>query len=850
MASNPPNKNDDGQSDAAPEISGDEGESVVGSTELSVDKTQDTNEGQVAAKSTEQQPKQTLGTQSIFAKPPRTTTYRALRILGLFIIIIAVIVAVGSFWVMTGASTIEPTPQVWTGIWVTNGILVVLVVALVFTEIVVMIQARMRRHSGARLRSRLVGLFAMVATLPALLIAVFAALTLNQGLDQWFSERTRDIVENSRLIARSYLLEHAQVLRDDIIWVATELETARETFETDRERFQRVLTALATTRSLPFAQLLSGDGDVLLRAQINVQGPEPSFPLAVIKEAQEGVPTLLTPGTTNMVGAIVKLRGYDDTFVFVARPVDQAVIEYMKLTDQNISEYRLYASNRVVFQITYGIMYLGLALVLLLAALWIGMALANRFVDPIRNLMIASSRVAKGRLDTQVPIVENSGDLRDLGVSFNSMINQLASQRRELLDANDTNELRRQFTEAVVEGVSAGVVGLDADGAITLVNRRSCDIFGADELDLMGLEISHVVPELSSIIERAKSSRHGQIRDQINLGTEAEQRTYQVQLTREGTITESKGFVVTLDDITDLVSAQRTSAWADVARRIAHEIKNPLTPIQLSAERLRKRYAKKLEGDFEVFDKCTSTIIRQVGDIGRMVDEFSSFARMPSAILERADLSDTIRQAVFLESVRLPQIEIEADLPLETIYAHFDVRLISQALTNLIKNAVEALENVGIQNIDGPKIIIKTSMQDNFVTVDICDNGRGWPQDNRLRLLEPYMTTREKGTGLGLAIVAKIIEQHGGNVELLDAGDALGTSAEKEGSRGACFRFTLPLQSLDEQSDNVEQNKTDQDKTKTEKPETEELASKQPDLMIKENSSSKNKNSSRKISSE
>jgi len=745
------------------------------------------DEGREANSGVQEETINIANSEKIFAQPPKTVTYRAIRILGLVIIIAAVIVAIGSFWIMTGASTIEPNPKVWTAIWITNGVLVVLVIALVLTEIIVMIQARMRQHSGARLRSRLVGLFAMVATLPALLIAVFAALTLNQGLDQWFSERTRDIVENSRLVARSYLLEHAQVLRDDIIWVASELETARETFETDRVRFQRVLTAMATTRSLPFTQLMSGDGDTLLRAQINVQGPEPSFPLAVIKEVQEGVPTLLTPGNTNMVGAIVKLRGYEDTYLFVSRPVDQAVIEYMKLTDENISEYRLYASNRLVFQITYGIMYLGLALVLLLAALWIGMALANRFVDPIRNLMIASSIVSRGRLDTQVPIVDKSGDLHDLSVRFNLMINQLASQRQELLDANETNELRRQFTEAVVEGVSAGVVGLDADGAITLVNRRSGEIFGEEELDLMGREICEVIPELTTIIDRAKSSRHGQIRDQINLGPETDQRTYQVQLTREGTMTESKGFVVTLDDITDLVSAQRTSAWADVARRIAHEIKNPLTPIQLSAERLRKRYAKKLEGDFEVFDKCTSTIIRQVGDIGRMVDEFSSFARMPSAVLERADLSDTIRQAVFLESVRLPQIEIETDLPIDTIYAYFDIRLISQALTNLIKNSVEALESTGLQNINSPRILVKAEQVQNFIRVEICDNGKGWPEENRSRLLEPYMTTREKGTGLGLAIVAKIIEQHGGSIELLDS------PGDENEQTGACFRFTLPL---------------------------------------------------------
>ncbi len=719
---------------------------------------------------------------------------RVIRVVGFVTIIAAVIVATGSFWIMTGASNIEPTPRVWTGIWITNAVLIVLVIALVLTEIVTLFQARMRRHAGARLRVRLVVMFAAVATVPALVVAVFAAITLNQGLDHWFSERTRDIVESSRQVARSYLLEHAQVLRDDVIWVATELETARETFETDRERFQKVLTALATTRSLPFTSLVSRDGATLMRAQINVQGDQPSVPLSVMAEVREGVPTLLSPGTTNMIGSLIKLRGYEDTYLFAARTVNQEVIEYIKLTDENISEYRLYASKRMVFQLTFALMYIGLALVLLLAALWIGMALANRFVDPIRNLMIASNNVARGKLDTSVPILDKSGDLHDLGQRFNTMIAQLKSQRQALLDANETNEKRRLFTEAVVEGVSAGVVGLDPDGAITLVNLRCCSIFKRDEISLMGQEITSVVPQLAPIIERARSSRRGQIRDQIELGPENDLRTYQAQLTREGTMTESKGFVLTLDDITDLVSAQRTSAWADVARRIAHEIKNPLTPIQLSAERLRKRYRNKLEDDFEVFDKCTNTIIRQVSEIGRMVDEFSSFARMPTAVLERDDLADTIRQAVFLESVRQPQIEIVADVPEGPVFAWFDKRLIAQAMTNLIKNALEALESAGPDKIPIPQIRVSCEMEDGFVRVNVKDNGKGWPVENRQRLLEPYMTTREKGTGLGLAIVAKIVEQHGGTVELRDVGGGGENGSDQgAGSRGACFSFTLAL---------------------------------------------------------
>jgi two-component system nitrogen regulation sensor histidine kinase NtrY len=308
-------------------------------------------------------------------------------------------------------------------------------------------------------------------------------------------------------------------------------------------------------------------------------------------------------------------------------------------------------------------------------------------------------------------------------------------------------------------------------------------------LTLMGSPIDKVVPELSTIIERARSARRGQVRDQIHLGSEQDRRTYQVQLTREGSLTESKGYVLTFDDVTDLESAQRTSAWADVARRIAHEIKNPLTPIQLSAERLRRRYGNRLEDDRDVFDKCINTIVRQVGDIGRMVDEFSAFARMPEAAPEMADLSDTVRQAVFLESVRLPEINIATDLPGEPIKAYFDSRLIAQCQTNLIKNSVEAFESVGINTIGNPKIVVQAVVEGQFARVSVSDNGKGWPKENRLRLLEPYMTTREKGTGLGLAIVTKIVEQHGGQVELLDS------EPDEDGRIGASFAFTLPLQS-------------------------------------------------------
>ncbi|WP_224703702.1 sensor histidine kinase NtrY-like [Devosia aquimaris] len=709
--------------------------------------------------------------------------------LGLVVVVAAVILSSISFLILSGTTNIEPSTTVWTVIWIVTGILVLLVIALVLTEATLLIRARVNKQAGAGMQIRMVTMFALVAAIPAAIVAVVATIALNQGLDQWFSERTRAMVESSRLVARSYLLEHSQVLRDDVIWVATELEQARPTYDSDRERFQGILTALAVTRSLPFTSLVNANGETLMRAQIAVQGAYPRLPDGITEGLVEGIPAEIAPGRVNLVGSVIKLRGYDDTYLFVARPVEAEVLEYMRLTDENITEYRQYASNRLVFQITFTIMYVGLAVVLLLAALWIGIALANRFVDPIRNLMIASTRVSGGDLDVQVPVREGSGDLRDLSNVFNTMTRQLKTQREALLAANEMNEKRRQFTEAVVEGVSAGIIGLDPFGTVTLANARACEMLGRDEIALMGERIEVVMPQLAPILERARSARRGQVRDQIELGNEADRRTYQVQLTREGSITESKGYVLTFDDITDLESAQRTSAWADVARRIAHEIKNPLTPIQLSAERLRRRYGSKLEDDREVFDKCINTIVRQVGDIGRMVDEFSAFARMPEAAPDIADLSDTVRQAVFLESVRLPEITIDTLLPDEPIIAWFDSRLISQSLTNLIKNAVEAFETVDRAEGIVPTIRVEGHIEGNHARISVSDNGKGWPKDNRQRLLEPYMTTREKGTGLGLAIVAKIIEQHGGIVELVDA------EPDPTGRIGACVTFTLPLQS-------------------------------------------------------
>lgn len=711
----------------------------------------------------------------------------------------AIVTASLSFLILTGATSIEPDPSLWPIIWLVNGILILLVIALLLTEAFLLLQAKRAKQPGAGLHIRLVSMFAVAAAVPAFIVAVIATIALNQGLDHWFSERSRSMVESSRLVAQSYLLEHANVIRDDILAVNEELTQLSDVFANDKASYTDVLTSLAQSRTLPFAYILDQNNTIIVRARINAPGVPPDLPKDLTVDVAENVPSLIRPGRGNLVGGIIKLSGYDNNFLFVARGIDPQVLEYLRLAEQNVSDYREYESNRLVFQITFAFMYVGLAIVVLLAAVWLGIALANRLVSPIRNLMLASTKISDGELDVQVPVVGASGDMYDLSSRFNLMTAQLRSQHGDLISANETIDQRRQFTEAVLEGVSAGIVGLEPNGQVSIINGGALKMFEMDEGDLVGKNIVDTVPALNDFVSSAIVSPRSQHLQQIDIKSrEGDERTYQARITREGLLDNSKGYVITLDDISDLLAAQRTSVWADVARRIAHEIKNPLTPIQLSAERLKRRYAKKLEDDFDVFDKCTSTIIRQVADIGRMVDEFSSFARMPTASIANANLSEVIKQAVFSEGVRQPEIKIKTTLPAKDIVFEFDERLISQVLTNLIKNASEALEKTPEFSVKDATIWVKAVQLEQSVVVSIADNGKGWPNENRNRLLEPYMTTRSKGTGLGLAIVSKIVEQHGGQVDLIDS------DPDVHGNIGACFRFTLPIQmtkSAQDQSD-------------------------------------------------
>jgi two-component system nitrogen regulation sensor histidine kinase NtrY len=490
------------------------------------------------------------------------------------------------------------------------------------------------------------------------------------------------------------------------------------------------------------------------------------------------------------VAAVVKLAGYDDLYLYVAQMLDPRVMRQLIATEESVGEFANLEARRLGIQVAFGLMFTVIALIVLLSSAWIGLDFANRLVAPIRRLIGAANVVSTGNLNIQVPVRRSEGDLAKLGETFNKMTHELRTQHEDIIRARDLIDSRRRFTEAVLAGASAGVIGVNADGRISILNRSAERLVGRIESEVLGLPLSGVAPELAEIFQTARNGYQRLVQRQVTVTRDGQERNYSVRVTSEQATEAEHGYVITIDDITELVLAQRSSAWADIARRIAHEIKNPLTPIQLSAERLRRKYGKSIVDDPAVFEQCTETIIRQVDDIKRMVDEFSRFARMPKPVVTDEDVADTVRQVVFLLRVGHPDIDFDVELAAETMPARFDRRLISQALTNIIKNATEAIGAVPPAELGRGRISVHAYRDGKELVIDVIDNGVGLPKENRARLLEPYVTTREKGTGLGLAIVGRILEEHGGRIELRDAADKI------PGARGAWMQLRFIAEPL------------------------------------------------------
>ena len=723
-------------------------------------------------------------------EPSTTTTgsrTAGMRWAGLTAMVLALLSGTGAFLVLMGLTPLEPTATVTTAVLLANLFFIIVLFAFILVDVRRLYAAWRAGRIGARLHAQMVGLFSGMAVVPAIVVAAVAAITLSEGLDRWFSERTRTIIGESVTVAQAYLNEHAGRLRGEMIAMANDINRAASLYAEDREAFQRLLTTQSALRSTPGTFIVRRDGELLMRSGIDADRDFPGPPSEALAKVGADNPVMIAPGNSSLVGGVIGLPNLPDLILYLVRPIDQRVLDHMRRVEEGTAEYAALEQGRAGVQAAFGLAYLSLALIVLACAIWLGLAFANQIVSPVRRLGQAADAISKGDFDVRVPVARNQGDLSRLGQTFNTMVEDLQSQRTALLEANAMSDRRRRFTEAVLSGVTAGVVGVNRRGEITLANRPVLDMLGARSKDILGQPLLQIAPELTGLLKDAERRAARITQGQVVLRRRGAERTLNVRVAHERG--NASGTVITLDDITDLVAAQRTSAWADVARRIAHEIKNPLTPIRLSAERLRRKYGKVIVEDREIFEQCTQTIVRQVEDIGRMVDEFASFARMPKAQPEEGDLAETVKQATFLQRMANTELAYEIDLPNHPVKALIDRRLLTQAVTNIVKNAGEAVK---AHRSEGGRIAVSLKETGGELVIEIADNGPGFPRESRQKLLEPYVTTRSEGTGLGLAIVKKIMDEHGGRIELGDS---------KLDGGGALVRLVLPAWAAEASAD-------------------------------------------------
>ncbi len=707
--------------------------------------------------------------------------------ISLGIVIAALLSSVATFLILNGLTSIVPTTDVVLETLGINAAFVAAIIGIIGFQVFQLLKAR-KRQAGAGLHFRIAGVFSLVALVPAVLLAIFATVSIDRVFDTFFSNNVKSIVGNSVEVAQSYIQESGQVIRSDMAGVSRELEENAALYHEDKAAFDRLFSAVVSLRAVPAAFIIDSRGNLLASASID--GPAYRAPPPIdIARAGDGRIVPLSWDLSNGVAALKKLNGFDDAYLYALRPVNPNVFRLLQRTQFNIMRFAELEQRRGQTQFVFAMMYVLLALTLLTSAIWSGLVFANRLVMPIRKLIGAAQEVSQGNLNVQFDDEFARDDIGRLGATFKQMTVDLKTQRDDIMNANSQLDERRRFIEAVLSGVTAGVIGLDSAGCVTLINRSARELLRLKEGTLIGKPLKAAVPEFGEIIDKSRRQTRGKpMQSQITIVRETGERNFAVQVTREQDDKADFGVVVTFDDVTELTVAQRTSAWADVARRIAHEIKNPLTPIQLSAERLRRKYAGAITTDREIFDKCTDTIIRHVGDIGRMVDEFSSFARMPQAVFEEQDIREIVREAVILFQMSRPEIEFKIEVVKEPLIALCDRRLLTQAVTNLVKNASEAVD--AFQNAGGEgkgRVVIRLQARDQRFIIDVIDNGVGLPKENRHRLVEPYVTTRQKGTGLGLAIVQRITEQHGGVLELADA------PANEGYAHGAWISMSIPV---------------------------------------------------------
>lgn len=688
------------------------------------------------------------------------------RVATLVLAVSALALGIATFAVLAGGVKFGVSPNWVVGMVLANLIVLLLLGLLLAVRLTRVWVERRRGSAGSRLHVRLVLLFSVVAVVPAILVAVFATAFFHYGIQAWFNDRVRTALDQSLQVSRGYLEEHRNAIRADALAMADDLTRAGQLFAANAPgAFGQVLAEQTALRGLTEAvifepltrQVIASSG---LMAGLGAPPPPPS----AVEQARQGNVAVLSTDHGTTVEAVARLDSIPPLMLMISRPVDPTILSHMAEVEQAVAEYKQLDANRYGLQITFALIFAMVAMLVLVAAVLIGLVMANQIARPVGRLILAAERVRAGDLQVRVPEVSSGDEIAGLSRAFNRMTGQLAAQRAELMDAYSQIDERRRFTENVLSGVSAGVIGLDAAGRIELPNRAAEDLLGLDLMGGIGRPLGELEPAFANLILAARAAPERALTEEVETGRAAQRRHLLVRIGAELKGGRPDGFVVTFDDITELKAAERNAAWADVARRIAHEIKNPLTPIQLAAERLKRRFLNEISTDRETFTQCADTIVRHVGDIGRMVDEFSAFARMPQPVFQEEDIGRLAREALVLQRSAHPEILFVTQIPEHGPCALCDRRLIGQALTNLLQNAADS---VAMRKGAG-RVEVGVSDQAGQVRISVADDGIGLPEEDRDRLAEPYVTLKPKGTGLGLAIVKKIMEDHGGSLVLED----------------------------------------------------------------------------------
>ncbi|MEO1090967.1 MAG: PAS domain-containing sensor histidine kinase [Pseudomonadota bacterium] len=656
-----------------------------------------------------------------------------------------------------------PGPDIVLWLLTVNLVLLVLLVALVAHRVRALWRSRLRTD-GSSLQSRMMFMFGFVAVTPAVLVAVFSLVFFNFGLDTWFGERVERALDTSLNVARAYAEEHKENIGADAVAMASDLASELPFLVSNEVRLGRLVDAQAALRSLTEAMVFTSDGREIARSGLTFGLEVGDIGPQALQQAEDGTVVILTSAGDARVRALVRVQGFLDVYLVVGRFVDASVLRYVAETEQVVGDYQAIALQRSNIRIAFTLIFTTVALLLLLTAVWAGAAFAERIATPISRLAGAADRVRDGDLAVRV---ENGPEGEEIGVlarAFNRMTSQLAAQRHALMAANHELDERRRFTEAVLGGVNAGVIGVSRDGAILYPNRFAAAFFGASIDKLLDVPLGELFPEAVGVLAHAAERPNQAVREQLDVVREGRVHTLLLRIEAQLDDYGIAGFVLTFDDISILLQAQRQAAWADVARRVAHEIKNPLTPIQLSAERLGRRYAQLAGDQRPQFERCVETIGEQVEIIRRLINEFSTFARMPPPELKDEAVVDIVRRTVELQRAGYPEVRFELETPAEDLRLTCDSRKLAQAMTNVLQNAAQAIQESGKA---GGCVRVGIVPRGPELAITVADDGPGWPEKDLQRLTEPYVTSRRQGTGLGLAIVKRIMEEHGGRL-LLD----------------------------------------------------------------------------------